>query len=195
MEGIVKLNLIRRPPAFPVCAPVILCLVAATIAGAAEPQPVTHRVTGLFSPDREDDLREVIKNHLPEVTLVSIDFKTSEATFSYDADKLFNRPKPEQIVERFDNLLRTHSQGTFGIRPVCVIPRDKLKRIEIPVVGLDCKGCCLGAYEAICKIEGVEQATASFKEGLVIALTNPELVDRTALEEALKKKGVTLATP
>ena len=188
-------NLIRLPLAGHDFVPMILFVFAATAANAAEPQPVTHRVTGLFSSDRQDDLREVIKNHLPEVTLVSIDDKTSEATFIYDADKLFNHPKPEQIVERFDNLLRTHSQGTFGIRPVCAIPRDKLKWIEIPVVGLDCKGCCLGAYEAIYKIEGVEQATASFKDGLVTALTNPELVDRAALEDALKKKGVTLMTP
>ena len=195
MESNVKLNLIRLTLAGHDYVTMILCLFAVTVASAAEPQPVTHRVTGLFSSDRQDDLREVIKNHLPEVKLVSIDEKTSEAVFIYDADKLFNRPTPEQIVERFDNLLRTHSQGTFGIRPVCAIPKDKLKRIEIPVVGLDCKGCCLGAYEAIYKIDGVEQATASFKEGLITALTNPELVDRAALEEALKKKGVTLMPP
>ena len=195
MESIVKLKLIRLPLAGHDFVSMLLCLFAATVASAAEPQPVTHRVTGLFSSDRLDDLREVIKTHLPEVKLVSIDDKTSEAVFIYDADKLFNSPKPEQIVERFDNLLRTHSQGTFGIRPVCSIPRDKLKWIEIPVVGLDCKGCCLGAYEAIYKIEGVEQATASFKDGLVTALTNPELVNRAALEEALKKKGVALMTP
>ncbi len=190
-----KLNLVRRLLALHDFVPMILCLFAATVASATEPQPVTHRVTGLFSADRQDDLREVIKNHLPEVKLVSIDDQTSEVVFIYDADKLFNSPQPEQIAERFDNLLRTHSQGTFGIRPVCTIPKDKLKRIEISVVGLDCKGCCLAAYEAIYKIEGVEQATASFKEGLVTALINPELVDRAALEEALKKKGVTLMAP
>ena len=79
-----------------------------------EPQPVKHRVTGIFSPDRQDDLREVVKNSLPDVKLVSIDYKNSEATFVYDADKLFNKPKPEQIPERFDNLLRSVSSEGFG---------------------------------------------------------------------------------
>ena len=160
----------------------------------AEPPPVKYRVTGLFSPDRQDDLREVMKK-LPEVKLVSIDYKNAEATFIFDANKLFNRPKPEQIVERFDNLIRTNSAATFGIRPLCTTPRDKLKLIEIGVVGLDCKGCSLGAYEAISKIDGVEQATASFKEGLVTALIDPAKTNRAVLEEALKKKNVALKAP
>ena len=161
----------------------------------AEPQPVKHRVTGLFSPDREADLKKVFAEKIPEVKLVGIDFKNSEATFVYDADKLFNKPKPEQLIERFDNVLRTHTLGTFGIRAICTIPKDKLEFIEIPVVGLDCKGCCLAAYEAIYKIDGVEQATASFKDGLVTARINPEKTNRAALEEALKMKRVELKTP
>ena len=156
-----------------------------------ERQPVQHRVTGLFSPDRENDLREVLKTLL-DVKLVSVDYKTSEATFLYDADKLLSRPKPEEIPERLDNLLRSASQSTFGIRPLCLIPKDKLKWIEIPVAGLDCKACCLAAYESVYKIDGVEQATASFKDGLVTAFVNPEKTNRAALEAALKARGVTL---
>jgi copper chaperone CopZ len=60
------------------------------------------------------------------------------------------------------------------------------------VLGLDCKGCCLGAYESIAKIEGVEQATASFKLGLVTALIDPAKTNRAALETALKQRNVTL---
>ena len=181
-----------------------LCLGVVTLAllafignvtSAGDKQTVTHRVTGLFSPDREDDLRLLLADKIPEVTLVSVDFESSEARFTYDADLLFNRPKPEQVVERFDNLLRSHSRGTFGIRSVCAIPKDQLKQIEIPIVGLDCKGCCLAVYETIYKIEGVEQAAVSFKDGRITARINPDRVDRAALEEALKKRGVTLGTP
>ena len=161
----------------------------------AEPQPVKHRVTGLFSPDRESDLKKVFAEKIPEVKLVSIDFKNSEATFVYDADKLFNKPKPEQLIERFDNLLRTHTLGTFGIRAVCATPKDKLKFVEIPIVGLDCKGCCLAAYESIYKIDGVEQATASFKDGLATAWIDPKKTSQAELEDALKKRNVQLKTP
>lgn len=161
---------------------------------AAEPAPVKHRVTGLFSPDRQDDLRAAV-DRLPHVKLVSIDYKTAEATFAYDPVKFLNNPQPEQVVERFDNLLRSVSFATFGIAPLCTTPRDKLQLVEIKVVGLDCKGCCLAAYESIYKIEGVEQATASFKDGLVTAWINPEKTDRAALETALKQRGVVLAVP
>jgi copper chaperone CopZ len=162
---------------------------------AAEPSPVKHRVTGLFAPDRQADLRELVQDKLPGVRLVAIDYETSEAIFNYDADKLFNKPKPEQIPERFDNLLRSVSHSTFGIRPLCAIPKDKLERIEIPVAGLDCKACCLAAYESIYRIDGVERATASFRDGLVTALIDPAKTTRLALEEALKKRNVTLKTP
>lgn len=184
--------------------PLILCalgyllmtsVVAIADDKAAELKPVKHRVTGLFSPDREADLKKVFAEKIPEVALVSVDFKNSEATFVYDADLLFNKPKPEQLIERFDNLLRTHTLGTFGIRDVCKTPKEKLEFVEIGVVGLDCKGCCLAVYETIYRIDGVEQATASFKDGLVTAWIDPKKTNRATLEEALKKRGVTLSAP
>ena len=177
----------------------MLCLSVATLAIRAddkstEPAPIKHRVTGLFSPDREADLKKVFAEKIPEVKLVSVDFKNSEATFVYDGEKLFNKPKPEQVIERFDNLLRTHTLGTFGIRAVCTTPKDKLKFVEIPIVGLDCKGCCLAVYETIYKIDGVEQATASFKESLATAWIDPKKTSQAELEDALKKRNVQLKT-
>ena len=101
---------------------VILILLAliATLSRAAdnqpaEPQPIKHRVAGLFSPDRQDDLRQVMKK-LPDLKLISIDYKNAEATFSYDPAKLFPGAKPEQIVERFDKLLRSASFSTFAAK-------------------------------------------------------------------------------
>jgi len=65
-------------------------------------------------------------------------------------------------------------------------------RLVIPAGGLDCKGCCLAAYEAGAGIDGVMQATASFKEGLVTALIDPTKTNRAKLEDALRAKGVQL---
>jgi hypothetical protein len=64
--------------------------------------------------------------------------------------------------------------------------------VEIPVVGLDCKACCLAAYEAIYRLDGVEQATASFQVGLVTAWIDPAQTNQALLEEALRKKEVAL---
>lgn len=160
----------------------------------AEETSSTFRVMGLFSPDREKDLSEVVKQ-IPEVTLVSVDFKTSEATFKYDLAKAFPGTKPDKVVERFDNAIKGASRHTLGIRAVCTVPRDKLTFVEIPVVGLDCKACCLATYEAIAKIDGVEQATASYKDGLVTAWIDPTKTDREKLEAALKSRGVELKKP
>lgn len=165
-------------------------LVLALLAGA-EAQPVRHRVTGLFSRDREEDLREAVKK-LADVTVVAIDFDTAEVTFSYDPAKLFPKAKQSEIPDKFDALLKSVSSHTFGAKPLCATPKEKLTRIEIPVFGVDCKGCELAAYESVSKIDGVEQATASFRENRVTALIDPARTGRAALEEALKKRNVKL---
>jgi copper chaperone CopZ len=172
---------------------VVLAWTLAALPAVADDH-VKHQVTGLFSKDRVEDLRETLKK-LPKITLVSVDFENAEAVFAYTPSQAFPGAKPDQVVKQFDNLLRSASFSTFGIKPLRTIARDKLKLIEIDVAGLDCKGCCLGAYEAIYKLDGVEKATASFKEGRVTALVDPAKIDRTRLEAALKKKGAELKQP
>jgi len=163
----------------------------------AQPQPTRFRVIGMFSLDRQDDLREAMKQ-LPGVKLGSIDFPNAEAAIIYDLAQLFPQARPkqsftaDQIVERLDGLLRPASNHTFSLKQPSTTPKDKLTRIEIGVVGHDCKGCCLGAYEAVAKLDGVLQATVSFKEGRVIALIDPAKTDKAALEAALKKAQVQL---
>src|SRR5262245_28143014 len=113
---------------------------AAQGATAEEAEKTTgkFRIYGLFSPDREVDLRQVMQK-VPNVTLVSVDFEAGEATFEYDIKKAFGSPKPEQIPERLNNMIRSVSNSTFGVKPLSTIPRDKLERLEIKVYGLDCK--------------------------------------------------------
>ena len=81
------------------------------------------------------------------------------------------------------------------MKPLRTIERDKLKRIEIPIVGLDCKACSLAVYEMVYKLQGVELATASFKEGKLTALIDPEQIDQAEIEKVLKQRGVQLAQP
>ncbi|MHA3771292.1 hypothetical protein ACXR0O_07110 [Verrucomicrobiota bacterium sgz303538] len=177
----------------------LLFLFAAATAFAAgesnsQLQTITHRITGLFAPSREADLRAIVEQ-IPDVRLVSVDFDYAEATFAYDPAIAFKGTKAEDIQKRFDEKLRAVSQSTFGIQPLLTTPKDQLKRVEIPVAGLDCKACCLAAYEAIAKIDGVAQATASFKDGLVTALIDPAKTNREALQDALKKRNVTVKVP
>ncbi len=167
--------------------PLILC-------GPAQADRIKHQVTGLFMKEREQDLRDAVAK-MPEVKLVSIDFNNAEAVFDYDPAKLFPGAKPAEFLQRFDNLLRFSSTHTFGVKPLCSIPVEKLQRIEIPVAGLDCKACSMAAYEAVCRVQGVERATASFREGRVTAWIDPSSTDRARLEEALKKIGVEVNPP
>ena len=106
----------------------LLCMLLAATAFAtdekpAQPQEFKHRVTGLFQPDRVEDLGRLVAQ-LPEVKLVSVDFKSAEAVFSYDAAKL-GGGKPEKALEHLDNLVRNASRSTFGIKPLSATPRER----------------------------------------------------------------------
>ncbi len=157
----------------------------------AEESKTKVRLFGLFSPDREKDLRKITAEWT-DIKLDSIDFKHAEGVFVFDAEKLFPKAKPEQIITNLDNKLRTASNSTFGIKPLSTTPKEKLVRIEIAVVGLDCKACSFAAYNIVAGVDGVEQATSSFKDGLIVALIDPEKTTKAVLEETLKKRNVTL---
>jgi copper chaperone CopZ len=163
-----------------------------SVGEATELKTFKHRVAGLFSHDREADLREAVKK-MTGVDVVSIDFDMAEVTFSYDPGKLFEKgTKEKDWLERFDNLLRQSSSHTFSAKPLFPTPKEKLVRVEIGVVLPDCRGCCLGVYEILAKADGVAQATADLKEGRVTALIDPEKTNRAALQDALKKREVKL---
>lgn len=72
----------------------------------------------------------------------------------------------------------------------CAAPRQQLSRIEIPIGVLDCKACCLAAYEILAQQDGVEQATASAKGGKATALIDPTKTSREKLVAALKERSV-----
>lgn len=177
-------------------------LIAGTVLRADDPpadrKPVRHQITGLFCPEREQDLKDVFvrqADRFPDIRLVSIDYDNAEASFDYDPAKAFPGAKPDQIVERFDDLLRNATRHTFGIKPLRTIERDKLRLVEIPIAGLDCKACSLAVYEMVYRLKGVERATASFKAGRMTALIDPAQIDQIEIERVLKERGVTLKLP
>jgi hypothetical protein len=169
----------------------LISVLSLLLSMSAQAQPVKHQITGLFAPERAQDLREAFAK-IPDIKLVSIDFKNAEATLDYDAAAVFPKMKPEQLLQKLDNLLRTASGHTFGVKPLRTVPLEKLTYVEIPVGGCDCKACTLAAYEAVYKLDGVELATASFRTGRVTAWIDSAKTDRAKLEAALKKKGVEL---
>jgi copper chaperone CopZ len=167
-----------------ICLAILLLFVPAALRAADKqptgPQTFTHRVAGLFQPDRADELREAMKDH-PRAKLDSVDYDKAQATFTYD---------PKQVSA--ESLSGSLGGKGFTILPPSTSPPDKLTPIEIGVVGLDCKGCALATYWAIYKIDGVERATVNYREGRVVAVIDPAKTNRAAIEEAMKKKLVTL---
>ena len=163
-------------------------------AEAELPILVRHQIVGLFSVERIPDLK-VAMEEVSGIEFVDVDFATAEATFRYDPAVQFPGAKPEQVIQRLEQMLRQASNHTFGVKPLRTTPLEKLKRIEIAVGGLDCKACSYGAYEAVWRLPGVEMATASFKLGKVTALIDLERIDQTELEMALKQRGVEIKNP
>lgn len=175
---------------------VILCL----IASAALAQESRHRILGLSAPEREPDLREAMKA-IPEVQLVGLDHDKAEITLRYDFATLFpnynpGKPlKPDDIEKRLDEKLRTATQGSFSLRPLCTLSPDKLEHLSIKIVIPDCKGCRLGTCNSIAKIDGVELVRLSADFSEVLAWFDPQKTSREILIEKMKKDRIELATP
>jgi hypothetical protein len=174
-------------------------LLAAVVCAADKPKdtPVTARyqVIGLFSKERVVDFREAMKA-VPKVELVSVDYDKAEAVFRFVPKEAFpHASKPEHYVEHLDNTVRHASTHTIGIKPTRKSPRDRLKWVEVAVSGCYCRACDLALYEITSRVEGVEQAQGTFKEGQVRALIDPTKTDCGKVAAALKKRGVGVKEP
>src|SRR6478736_824348 len=123
----------------------IACCCAPIARGADEKQTKEFAIVGLFSPDREQDLRTVMAD-IPQVQLVSVDYKNARATFGYDAASLFEQkpkraPTATEIEQRINTLLTRASTNTFSLKITPAVLREQLTRIELNIGILDCKGC------------------------------------------------------
>lgn len=163
---------------------------------AADDKPaevsVKFKITGLFSPFRQDDLREAT-GKMPDFKF-AVDYENAEVTVTYDSSKVLKGAKPDHVLNTIDNQLKNASNHTFGLALPCA-NREKLKRIELHVGMLDCKACALGVYWMVSKVAGVEQATVGLKDGLVTAWIDPDKTNREALAAVLKSREVHVKDP
>lgn len=181
---------------------ILLFLVVARPASAEEVR-ARYRITGLFQPDRVEDLRRQAGtltfregNATAVAKLEGVDYESAIVTFSYDAGAApFKNRKADQVLERLNQELRGHSRGAFQLFPVGEAESGTLREERIPVAGLDCKGCAYGAYRAIAMIDGVERAVVNFREGHVTARIDPAKTSRAALVAALRKAQVDVTNP
>ncbi|RBP44582.1 copper chaperone CopZ [Roseimicrobium gellanilyticum] len=180
---------------------IFFCLAVHAGIASAEEVTVQYRLTGLFQPDRVEDLRQqtsMLQIGSPtdspaQVRLVDVNYDTTVVTFGYDpASKHFKNAKADQVRERISNVLRNVSKGAFNIFSVSELKPEQRKEERIAVAGLDCKGCAYGAYRTVASIDGVERATVSFKEGWLTASIDPARTNREALITALEKARVTV---
>jgi hypothetical protein len=165
---------------------------------------VRYRISGLFQPDRVDDLRRqagvlpppVDAKTAGEITLVDVRYDTAVVTFRYDSESpSFKNRKPDQVREQINTLLRTASRGGFGIAALNPLAPEQLTVERIPIAGHDCKGCNFAVYREVASLDGVDHAIVSYKEGHVTAWIDPTKTHRDAIVAALRKKGVDVIEP
>lgn len=170
------------------------------MASAALADESYHRILGLSAPEREPDLRATLKA-IPEVELVHIDHEKTVVTLRYDPSALFlneNPKKPlkrEDIDKRLDAKLRSASRGSFSLRPLCSIPQEELERLSIRILIPDCKGCRLGTYNSIARLDGVEWVRFGDDFSELIAWIDPKRTNRATLIEKMKKDRIEFPNP
>lgn len=156
---------------------------------AGKLQQFTYRAIGLFSPERENDLKEAFSK-IPNIKLIQVDYQSNRFTVEHDPARTWPGEMSYRYTEIIHGTLQNVSRGSFGARALPEKPLDQLQIVEIPVVGLDCKGCALGACRLIHQLPGVETVTVDFVGGKIRARVDPNRANRAALEKALKQGGV-----
>ncbi len=165
-------------------------LLLLSVAAAGAEQSVQYSVRGLFQPDRKVVLSNAARA-LENCRLVEVDYDTARATFTYDDETQgFKKAKPEQILQQIDTQIRKLTNHTITLLQPGTLPEAGLKRIDFTIEGLDCLGCSYGAYIAVAALEGVDRATASFRDGRLTTFIDPAKTSREAIAEVLKKKEI-----
>ncbi|HET6881774.1 MAG TPA: DUF1592 domain-containing protein, partial [Pirellulales bacterium] len=154
---------------------------------------VRLRIMGIYAPHRADFFRQAM-TQANDARLLSLAGDMAEAELAYDPDSdRFRGAKAEQLPERFDQLVRNLTEHTVAAKALSAVPLERIERLEIPLIGLDCEACSLGVYDILTRIDGVEQATASFRDGKAIAWIDPSRTDREAILKLLKQRDVRIA--
>jgi copper chaperone CopZ len=146
------------------------------------------RLTSLFQPDRVADFHALLKEHHPGITAESVDFDTSLVTLRIDSaanPSLEKARNPEQVRTQLNAMLRNSSKGVFELLALSEMPAEELVQANIPVIGLDCKGCAFGAYRTVAKLDGVQYVTVSFKDGLIRTRFDRRKTSLETIEAAL----------
>jgi copper chaperone CopZ len=199
-----RFNVVACHPALRLTALTCALVLWLSARGIAMDTEVKYRISGLFQPDRVDDLRRQAGVLPPpadakpagEITLVDVRYDTAVVTFRYDSESPpFKNRMPDQVQEQINSLLRTASRGGFGIAPLNPLALEQLKVERIPIAGHDCKGCNFAVYREVASLDGVDHAIVSYKEGHVTAWIDPAKLNRDAIVVALRKKGVDVIEP
>jgi len=153
----------------------------------------TYRITSFFIPERADAIRKAFESAHEGLKVVKLDFNNATATLRFDPEVVVPRagknPKTQDAV--MNHLIRGATQGLIVLsEPLSA--NQKLAEVTIPVAGLDCIGCSYAAYEAVRRIDGVEYAIASFKNGRVYCRYDGDKTNPKQLQEALLKKRIPL---
>ncbi|MDX1947712.1 MAG: DUF1592 domain-containing protein [Pirellulaceae bacterium] len=172
----------------------------APLAESPERPTVKYRLVGLSSDERRADLADFLAT-APEIRLVEIDAANHEVTLAYDFARLYPLAGPnhkvsdQQLMEAINNIVKRVSLNSFSLKPLLADARGKLAREEIAISTPDCKACRICVYQAVAKVEGVEQAAIDAQTGRLTVWLDSAKATPALVREALAKAKIELAGP
>ncbi len=167
----------------------------------AEKVRVTYRLVGLFCPEREEELRALWAEEMPEIEVLAVDSLSGEATFEFDPVAALGpqakAADPERIRALFNEKAHAASRRKYPGYPdwdrvfmaLPWSPPDSFQYVEIPIEGIDCKACALAMYERLVELDGIKHAQVSFHDGRAIVLVDPVKFDEFAARQKLQQQG------
>jgi len=106
-------------------------------------------------------------------------------TFDGDPHK-YAHPEPEPVAQV--EAAPVIASATTGVNPDLPGPR----RVEFPIVDLDCASCVQTVERVLQAEDGIQQAHVNFATGKAFVVYDPEKINLAAMQQAVKKAGYTV---
>lgn len=153
-----------------------------------------YRVTGFFMPERAEAIRKSFKELHEDITVARLDFDTATVTLRFDPSIVVPRGGRNSATQFavFNQMLRGQTKGVIALLPRSEVPQEQLREVAIPIAGLDCIGCSYAAYETVRRVDGVDYAIASFRDGRVVVRYDSKKTSDQELVAALQKRQISL---
>lgn len=151
-------------------------------------QQVNFEIKGMTCTGCEEHVKHAV-NEVEGVTSVTASFKDGKATVQFDIQKVSKETIIDAINETGYTVVKSEVTTPDQLSESKSNVFYPISKIEFKVEGMTCSGCEEHVKYTTNQVEGVQEVTASYKEGNAIVVYDQTKATREQIVEAINSTG------